>query len=88
MNTYKFPMPRAAFAFAALAMSTLTIGVLVVLPSRMESDSQTYALFAASRADQCANAASTKCAELVGADEPIGREAALRANDRRCEARS
>ncbi len=87
MNTYKFPMPRAAFAFAALAMSALTIGVLVVLPSRMESNSQAYALFAASRAAQCANAAPSKCAELAGMEEPIGREVAFRANERHCDDR-
>jgi hypothetical protein len=88
MNTYKFPMPRAAFAFAALAMSALTIGVLVVLPSRMESDSQAYALFAASRAAQCANVVPAKCVELVGMEEPIGRDVSLRVNERHCDVRS
>jgi hypothetical protein len=74
MNRYEFPMPRAALGFAALAMSALTIGVLVVLPSRMESDSQAYALFAASRAAQCAAAVPAKCTEVVGMDDAIGHE--------------
>jgi hypothetical protein len=80
-------MPRAAFAFAALAMSALTIGVLVVLPSRMESDSQAYALLAASRATQCANAVPIKCAEVAGMDELLGREVSLRVNERQCDIR-
>jgi hypothetical protein len=48
MQTYEFPAPRLTFAFAAAAMTAVTIGVLVVLPSQMESDSQAYAMLAAS----------------------------------------
>jgi hypothetical protein len=48
MNSYQFPAPRKAFGLAAVVMTALTIGVLVVLPSRMESDSQAYAMLAAS----------------------------------------
>jgi hypothetical protein len=48
MHRYQFPTPRIAFGFAAVAMTALTLGTLVVLPSRMESDSQTYGLLAAS----------------------------------------
>lgn len=69
MNRYEFPTPRVTFAFAALVMTALTIGVLVILPSRMESDSQAYALFAASRAAQCASALPVKCADIVGMDK-------------------
>ena len=65
MNRYEFPTPRVAFGFAALAMTALTIGVLVVLPSRMESNSQAYALFAASRTAQCASALPVRCADVV-----------------------
>jgi hypothetical protein len=48
MQSYEFPAPRLTFAFAAAAMTALTIGVFVVLPSQMESDSQAYAMLAAS----------------------------------------
>ena len=46
MNRYDPARPRIAFGFAALAMSAITIGVLVVLPSQMEPDSQAFAQLA------------------------------------------
>ena len=84
MNRYEFPTPRVAFGFAALAMSALTIGVLVILPSRMESDSQAYALFAASRAAQCASALPAKCADVVGVEEPSLHAVSHRITEPRC----
>ena len=39
MNRYKTPIPRVAFGLAAVAMTAITIGVSVVIPARMDSDS-------------------------------------------------
>jgi hypothetical protein len=39
MNRYKTPIPRVAFGLAAVAMTAITIGVSVVMPARMDSDS-------------------------------------------------
>jgi hypothetical protein len=40
MKRYEIPKPRAACNIAAIAMTVLTIGVLVVLPAKMESRNQ------------------------------------------------
>ena len=37
MNHYESPGSRAALGMAALAMSALTLAVLVVMPARMEA---------------------------------------------------
>jgi Protein of unknown function (DUF2917) len=37
VNRYKIKTPRAACNFAAIAMAAITIGLLVVLPAKMES---------------------------------------------------
>jgi hypothetical protein len=37
MKRYKSPTPRAAFAIAAIAMTTLTILLSIVVPATMES---------------------------------------------------
>jgi hypothetical protein len=67
MQSYQFPAPRLTFAFAAAAMTALTIGVLVVLPSQMESGSQAYAMLAAS-------SKVWTCAAVPGSDpQPLDR---------------
>ena len=38
MNRYEIKIPRAACNFAAIAMTAITIGLLVVLPAKMGSD--------------------------------------------------
>jgi hypothetical protein len=38
MNRYEIKIPRAACNIAAIAMTAITIGLLVVLPARMGSD--------------------------------------------------
>ncbi len=55
MNEYRFRPPRVAFGLAALAMSTLTLGALVELPARIESDGRPDPVMAAARTDvaQC-----------------------------------
>ena len=47
MNRYESLFPRVACGVAAVAMTAITIGVLVVLPSKMEPDSQAFALLEA-----------------------------------------
>jgi hypothetical protein len=49
MNSYQPPAHRMAFGFAAVAMTALTIAVMVVLPARMESGSEANAMLAASQ---------------------------------------
>lgn len=62
MNPYQPSTPRVMLSFAATAMTVLTIGVLVVLPSRMEPDSRAYAMFASARAAMpCVDATPRKC---------------------------
>jgi hypothetical protein len=39
MNRYQTSIPRVAFGIAAVAMTAITIGVSVVMPARMGSDS-------------------------------------------------
>jgi len=50
-------------SFAATVMTVLTLGVLVVLPSRMEPDSRAYAMFASVRAGAtpCVDATPRRC---------------------------
>ena len=39
MNRYEPLIPRVAFGIAAVAMTAITIGVSVVMPTRVDSDS-------------------------------------------------
>jgi hypothetical protein len=48
MKDYKLQARRAVFGLAAMAMSTLTIGALVVLPARIESEGHVNAIVVAS----------------------------------------
>ena len=49
MNRYKPSIPHAAFGITAIAMTAITIGLLVVLPAKMESGSQEARTLAASK---------------------------------------
>jgi hypothetical protein len=65
MNRYEPTQPRIAFGFAAMVMAAITIGLLVVLPSKMEPESQEFAMLTAASAaatNPCA-AISLKCTE-------------------------
>jgi hypothetical protein len=67
MNRYETTPPRVAFGFAAMIMTAITIGVLVVLPSKMEPESQAFGTWAAANsaaANPCA-AANLKCVDLA-----------------------
>ena len=39
MNRHETSIPRAAFGIAAVAMTAITIGVSVIMPAKMDSDS-------------------------------------------------
>ena len=40
MNRYEPLIPRVAFGIAAVAMTAITIGVSVIMPAKMDSDSR------------------------------------------------
>jgi hypothetical protein len=40
MNRYEPLIPRVAFGIAAVAMTAITIGVSVIMPTKMDSDSR------------------------------------------------
>jgi len=48
MHRYETSTPRVAFRITALAMTAITIGVLVVMPARMYADSHESGVLAAS----------------------------------------
>jgi hypothetical protein len=49
MKSYENSVPRLAFGIAAVAMTAITIGVAIVMPAGMETDSQGPAMLAASK---------------------------------------
>lgn len=67
MNRYDPAHPRFALGLAAVTMSAITISVLVVLPSRMEPESQAFSQLVALgsvSANPCAPA-KLKCVDLA-----------------------
>jgi hypothetical protein len=67
MNRYEPTQHRIAFGFAAMIMAATTISLLVVLPSKMEPESQEFAMLTAASSastSRCA-AISLKCADLA-----------------------
>jgi hypothetical protein len=71
VNHYFPATPHLASAIGAIAMTTAIFAVLVVLPSKMEPDSEVYvalaAVAAASRVP-CAIIGSPACADTVAGD--------------------
>ena len=67
MNRYEPTCPRIALGLAAIIMSAITIGLLVVLPSKMEPESQEFTLLtvASSAATNPCAALSLKCMNLA-----------------------
>ena len=47
MNHYEPSSPRVAFGITAVAMTAITIGVSVVMPAKMDSDSREPRVLAA-----------------------------------------
>jgi len=69
MTSYESGTPRVTCAIAAIAMTAITIGVMVVLPAKMEPDSQTFVALAMSQgatSKQC-NPARSLSVEAVTA---------------------
>ena len=50
MNSYQPSTHRMVFGFAASAMTALTIAAMVVLPARLENDSEANVVIASSQA--------------------------------------
>lgn len=69
MNAYQFPAPRLAVGLVALAMSVLSFGLMVLLPSQMEVDTGTYQILAAPRDA----AGSCMAPALPASDESVRR---------------
>jgi len=75
MDRYETPTPRVAFSIAAVAMTAITIGVLVVIPARMGSDGHASAgTTLASRAtiDVATELATPPCPQLKPSRKPEG----------------
>lgn len=49
MNRYETAIPRIAFGIVAVVMTAITIGVSVVMPAKMDSDSREPPILAASK---------------------------------------
>ena len=77
MNATNPTQPRMACGFAAMIMSAITIGLLVVLPSKMEPESQAFAMLtAASRdANPCADDNASPVHGVAGMTRPAIRSA-------------
>jgi hypothetical protein len=59
MNRYDMAIPRAVCSFAAIAMTVITIGLLVILPAKLGPDSQE------ARLRQASSVAATPTAVVV-----------------------
>lgn len=68
MKSYNSSAPRIACAIGAMVMTAITIGLLVVLPSTMEADSQTFLALANSQGITYGqnDACRSLCSQAVG----------------------
>jgi hypothetical protein len=90
MKHYEPTCPRVASGFAAAIMTALTIGVLVVLPSKMEPDSRAFALLEASSsasANPCA-AVRLKCVDLPAIRDSASATIQVSGADPKCKDQS
>jgi hypothetical protein len=90
MNRYEPNFPRATFGFSAMAMTAITICVLVVLPSQMEPSSQAFAMLAASSSaatDPCA-AMTLKCVDPTAIRESTSMHVSGPGSDPKCKEQS
>jgi hypothetical protein len=67
MNRYQPSSPRVAFGIAAVAMTAITIGVSVVMPARMDSDSREPRMLAALKVTGPASTGVVTGAESIDA---------------------
>jgi Protein of unknown function (DUF2917) len=63
-NRYEMALPKAACNIAAIAMTAITLGLLVVLPATLESDSP-------SRAQAASTAITTTASEIVASQPRV-----------------
>jgi hypothetical protein len=90
MKRYEPTCPRVTFGFAAAIMTAFTIGVLVVLPSKMEPDSQAFALLEASGSastNPCA-APRLKCVDVAAVRESASAPVQVSEADPKCKQQS
>jgi hypothetical protein len=64
MHRYETSTPRVAFAVAAVAMTAITIGVLVVMPASMEADSDEPGMLAGSKVTTLASTSAVTGATI------------------------
>ena len=71
-STYEPSIPRLALGFASVAMTVITIAVLVVLPAQMDSGSREAHMLAASKATPPASVglAPVTSIDIVATREP------------------
>lgn len=72
MNNYQHQLPRIPLAIAAIAMTAVTLGSLVIWPSRMDPASQTFATMLNSSTRTAASievAISPSCIDVIGVRE-------------------
>ena len=67
MNHYETPIPRVAFAIAAVGMTALTFGVSVILPASMHPDNREHPTLAASTAITPASTGDVTAAASINA---------------------
>jgi hypothetical protein len=89
---YEPTLPRVGFGVAALIMTALTFGLMVVLPSRLESESPAFVVRAgAHRAAADPRAAGTlqwRCTVPAAVNAPLFGTARAFAADPRCKQQS
>jgi hypothetical protein len=87
MIRYDPPRPRVALGAAALMMTAFTLGALVVLPSKVEADSETFGIVAVAEASpsvRCA-APALQCAHAHAMHEAAAATASASKSARQCD---
>jgi hypothetical protein len=75
MNGYESSTPRAALGLVAVAMATITMGALVVLPAKFDSVSADASTVAAAKTAAVAPIEVAASPARIDAPEPENREA-------------
>lgn len=88
MNRFDPPVPRIGAGIAALAMSALTVGLMVILPSELEQDSHVLAARAAAHraaADPGLEGTPLRCAVPAAFNAQLSPQARATAPEPRCK---